>query len=109
MSSSDPIISLFIIVLRRVLIFAVLSVLLGLLIWYWLLTSKFDVDASGLLIWVRVAWHPIGSKVPAVFLYGALTIGTLTTTVIYLLIGRWWKKRANVTQHRGARLDNQEV
>lgn len=105
MSSSDPILSLIFMALRRFLLFVFLSVLIAFLVWYWLLTSQFGVVVDGLMTWLRSACSPVSSKVPAVFLWGALTIGTLSTSVIYLLIGRWWKKRATVQQYRGAQID----
>jgi|GEM_PF-3806929 ABC-type phosphate transport system permease subunit len=107
--TTDPIISQFVMALRRILIFIVLSILIALFVWSWLLKSKFGVHNKELLDWMSVAWPPEENKIAAVFLYGSLTIGILMTTIIYLWIGRWWNKRANVTQHRGARIDNMKV
>jgi hypothetical protein len=106
----DPIIALFVVVLRRVMIFLILALLLSLSVWCWVLTSPLDVPVRELLGWLRHAWSPVGDKVPAVLLCGSLVIGTLSMSVIYLLVGKWWKKRASVQhQHRGARLDDGEV
>lgn len=102
--TSDPIIGLFSIVFRRAMLFILLSASLACGLWCWLLISRFNVPVHDLIDWVRAGWTPTDSKVPAVFLSGALTIGVLTTSVIFLLIGKWWKKRGDV-HRRGARLD----
>lgn len=106
--SQDPIIETFNIAFRRCLLFVLLSLLLAAILWCWLLKSQFDVPARDLIDWARATWSPTGKKVLFVFACGSLTIGTLTTTVVYLLIGRWWKKRGDV-HRRGARFDEREM
>lgn len=107
--NTDPIVSLFFIIVQRFIIFTVLSVLIALFVWCWLLMSQFDVSVMELITWLSAAWTPEGSKVPAIFVYGALIIGTLATSIFYLLIGCWWKKRARVPQIRGGRLEDWEA
>jgi len=104
--NSDPIVSLFVIVFRRVMSFIILSVLLSLILWCWLLKSHFGIPSNKLIVWLQAAWSPSESKLPELFFYGSLAIGTLCTSVIYLLIGSWWKKRATVPGPRGGHIED---
>lgn len=102
--SRDPILDTISIAFYRCLLFILLSVVFAAILWCWLLMNQFDVSVRDLIDWVRAAWTPNGKKVPLVFACGSLTIGILTTSVVYLLIGRWWKKRGDV-HRRGARFE----
>lgn len=104
----DPIMDVFSMWFHRCTLFLLLSLLTAFGLWCWLLMAHFDVAVRDLIGWARAAWTPAGSKIPAVFAYGALAIGTLTTSVVYLVIGQWWKRRGDV-HRRGARFDSQEA
>lgn len=105
---SDPIIDHFAIWFRRTFLFLVLSLLQAIALSLWVILVEFGVTSNDLQFWLRAAWaSKAGNKLPAIILYGSLTIGILTTTVVYLLIGRWWKKRGDV-HRRGARFGEGE-
>lgn len=106
---SDPIIDHFAIWFRRTLLFIVLSLLQAIALSLWVLVIELHVTSNDLQLWLRAAWSPtIGNKLPAVILYGSMSIGILTTSVVYLLIGKWWKKRGDV-HRRGARFNEGEM
>lgn len=102
----DPIVEHLSMWLQRLVWFLVLSLLQATALWLWVLLSKFDVDRDGLMLWLKLAWTPVNNNpLPQVMVAGALIIGHLNTSVVYLLIGKWWKKRGDVHQ-RGARFDD---
>jgi hypothetical protein len=101
---NDPIIDLLALFLKRLVLFLILTALIGLALWLWILMAEFDVAFHDLGVWWHEGWTPVSHKLPVVMLRGALTIGFLTTGVVYLLIGKWWKKRGDV-YHRGAKLE----
>jgi hypothetical protein len=105
MNPHDPITNYIGIVVHRLVLFVILSFILATALWLWVLLGEFHVTASDLLHWLREAWTPVDNKLAAVILYGALTVGVLSTSVLYLLIGKWWNKRADVRQYRGARFE----
>lgn len=100
----DPIIHTIGVLAQRVLLFVVLSLLVALGLWLWVLLGLIDIPAGDLMAWTP----PEGRKLAAVLAYGCLAIGVLSITVLYLLVAKWWKKRGNVHHHRGARLDERE-
>lgn len=102
----DPILSTFSIVFRRLMLFILVSLLLALIVWCWLLMVHLDVPTRDLIEWVRATWTPGDRKLPAVFAGGSLAIGILTASIIYLLVARWWKKRGDV-HRRGARFEGE--
>jgi len=105
--STDPILDLFGLVFRRAMLFIALSLLQAAALWLWLLTAEFGVARGDLTFWLRVAWTPPeGNMLAAVITYGCLVIGLLNTSVVYLLIGKWWKRRGDVHHRRGARLED---
>lgn len=106
---SDPIIDHFSIWFRRTLLFVVLALLQAIVLSLWVLLVEFRVTSNNLQFWLHAAWTSTDeNKLPAVIMYGALTIGILSTSVIYLLIGKWWKKRGDV-HRRGARFGEGEM
>jgi hypothetical protein len=105
--STDPILDLFGLVYRRTILFIALSLLQAAALWLWLLIAEFGVTRGDLLFWLRVAWTPpTDNKLAAVITYGCLTIGLLSTSVIYLVISKWWQRRGDVYHRRGARLED---
>lgn len=106
--TTDPIVDLFVVFIRRLLYFIIMSVLIASLVWFLVLTKKLGVPDKELATWLSEGWSPVKSIVPEVFFIGALIIGTLSTCVIYLIVGRWWKKRATVRHHRGGRIEDSE-
>ncbi|MET3138206.1 hypothetical protein AAKU61_002572 [Undibacterium sp. GrIS 1.2] len=106
---SDPIIDHFAIWFRRTLLFIVVALLQAIALSLWVLLVEIHVTNNDLQFWLRAAWSPtIDNKLPAVILYGSLAIGILTTTVFYLLVSKWWKKRGDV-HRRGARFGEGEM
>lgn len=105
----DPILEHFALWLHRFMLFIVLSLLLSIALWLWVLLFQFNLDRDVLTSWLRSALYPNrSSKLPAVVLFGSLTIGFLSTTVIYLVVGKWWKNRGDVHQ-RGSRFDKRSM
>lgn len=106
---SDPIIDHFAIWFRRTLLFILLALLQAAALSLWVLLIELRVTSNDLQFWLRAAWASTAdNKLPAVILYGSLSIGILTTSVLYLLIARWWKKRGDV-HRRGARFGEGEM
>jgi len=108
--TTDPILDQFSIWFRRAMLFLVLSLIIAMAIWLWVLLAELNLTSGDLPFWLKNAWTPSisGSKLPAIILCGALTIGVLSASVLYLIIGKWWKKRGDV-HHRGARFDEREA
>ena len=103
----DPIFNLIGIYYRRSMLFIILSLLFATCLWLWVLLQELNVGTNDLLVWLRAARTQIGAdKLPIVILYGSLTIGVLATSVLFLIVGTLWKKRATVAHHRGARLND---
>lgn len=100
--TTDPILNLFSIILRRLILFILLSLSFAVALWCWLLLVQFNLSASDLLIWFHAAWPPADNKVASVFLWSTLAMGVLTSSLIYFMVGLWWNKRGDI-HHRGAR------
>ena len=107
---NDPILDRFGIWLHRFVLFILLALLQATALWLWALLAKFHVEWRDLLFWLKAGWaHQEGHELAAIMLDGTLTIGILSTGILYLLIGKWWKKHGSVHHLRGARLDNGEM
>lgn len=103
----DPLLNHIGIVLRRSAIFVALVALqlFGLWVWFWAHFQRAGVEQAFRLF--VEAWPLDSGKIAAVLAIGLLWIGCANTAIIYLLLGRWWKKRADVLHRRGSRFVDQ--
>jgi len=103
---TDPIVNRIRIVVDRGVLFIILSLIDALVLLLLVLLFKFGVDFRDVPTWLAQAWTPpAGHKLAAVIVYGCLIISVQFTTILYLMIGMWWKKRGHVNHYRGAQID----
>lgn len=104
MSHHDPILHYFFTIIRRVLLFVILAALASAGVWIWLLLGFYDLTTDAAWTATLAALPTVTNRTGAVMLAGAGVIGLLTITSLYLMIGWWWSRRADVHHRRGVQL-----
>ena len=119
----DPIVSALSIRLGRIVRYVFLSFFVALLLWVALLLSiwgppSVDHHVTGLrdivtyyrdlAIWLgKATWSALptaGDRGMAILLWGCVALGCSLTLNLFLVIGRWWRRRSEVVFRRGARM-----
>ena len=99
----DPLLHHFSMLLRRTLIFIVLSLAQSLALWLWLWPHFYDVSVLDAARFLGAAWPVTLDSFYSVQAAGMLWVGCADTAILYLLLGRWWWRRADVMHRRGSR------
>lgn len=92
----------------RFALFWFLSLSLALALYCALLLGHFGVAPRDLVMWLKAGWPTATNKTAAAMLWLCAAQGVTTTSVVYLTIALWWKKRGGVQHRRGARRDWEE-
>ena len=101
--SHDPILDSIDVIAHRALVFVLLSVFQAILLFWWFLTCVNGIEYTDLIPWLDEDGVP-GRSLITIFWY-FLIVGVFNTSVVYLTIGVWWKRRADVHHYRGAHLE----
>ena len=104
MTHHDPILHYFATVVRRILLFVVLALLASAGVWAWLLFGLYELNAQTAWTATLAALPTVTNRTGAIMLASSGAIGLLTVTSLYLAIGWWWSRRAEVHHRRGAQL-----
>jgi len=104
MNHSDPILHYFSTVARRILLFVILALLASAGVWAWLLLVFYEMTTEAAWTATLAALPTVTNRTGAVMLAGSGVIGLLTITSLYLMIGWWWTRRADVHHRRGVQL-----
>ena len=99
----DPLLSHMGVLLRRSTIFVALVAvqMFALWVWFWMHFQHAGFqEAARLLV---EAWPLDSGKIAAALALALLWTGCANTAIIYLVLGRWWKKRADILHRRGSR------
>jgi len=88
--------------LQRVVMFLVLSALMGLAVFSSVLLAYFDLDWHAIWPHLRAAWMPADDVLHDILLRGSALIGVLLMVVIYLVTALWWRDTGAV-HRRGTR------
>ena len=110
MNRLDPILNELLMLAQRALLFIALALVhaLGLWMWFWM---HFEAKTflSTLEHLGKTLPMPLDSFA-SVQMIGMLWIGSADTAVLFLLLGRWWQRRADVLLRRGTRyVDDRDV
>lgn len=119
----DPIVSALSIRLHRLIAYFGISFLVTLLIWAALLLSIWGPPIIGhhgvgwrvvvafyrdLAIWLgKATWSALpaaSDRGMAILWWGCVVLGCSLTLNLFLVIGRWWRRRSEVVFRRGARM-----
>jgi hypothetical protein len=107
MSNRDPLLDQINLVAYRLLLFVVLGLAQVATLWLWFWTHFKDWTFLEAARYVVNAWPLSLDMFPSVMAMAAVWIGFANTAVLYLLLGRWWKKRSDVLHRRGSRLSDE--
>ena len=123
----DPITTALAIRLHRVMNYLFISLLLSAVLWLALLLTirgqpiispyaadwrAIAVDLQGTITGLAsTTWEAMhGHSSTSILLWNCVALGCSLTLNLFLLIGRWWRRRGEVTFRRGARmLDTREL
>lgn len=104
MNGNDPILNAIKVRFERLVLFIVLSALISLALWIWVLLGWFDFGfASAWQLTKEVYLIAEDGKSIVLILRGCGVVGVLTTSVIFLLAALLWRKSGDV-HRRGAQL-----
>ena len=102
MSSHDPILNAIKVRFERLVLFIVLSALISLALWTWVLLGWFDFGFASAWKLTKEAYFTVEEGRSIVLIFRACgVIGTLTSLVIFLVAALWWRKSGDV-HRRGA-------
>lgn len=102
MSDRDPILNALKLRFERFILFVVLSALISIILWIWVLLGWFDVEFSSIWQLSKEAYSAAEeSKSIVLILRGCGVIGVLSTSVAFLVAALWWRKSGDV-HRRGA-------
>lgn len=105
--SRDPLLRHLGIIINRSILFVVISLAQAIALWLWFWTRFENWTIWQVLRYAANAW-PLSAEVfPSVMALGVLWIGLADTAIVYLLLGRWWRRRADVLHRRGSRFIDQ--
>lgn len=104
MSHQDPILHYFATVVRRILLFVVLALLASAGVWAWLLFGLYELTTEAAWTATRAALPMVTNRTGAIMLASSGVIGLLAISSLYLAIGWWWSRRADVHHRRGVQL-----
>ena len=88
---------------RRGIIFAALTIAQTSALWVWLWMTFKEMNVIEAVRVVAEAWPVHLDKFSSVALVACAWIAFGNTSMLYLLLGRWWQKRADVLHRRGSR------
>jgi len=99
----DPLLHHLGLITRRALLFFILSAAQAITLWLWLWLHFNDWTFVETVRYMSTVWPLSLNAFASVMGMAAVWIGCADTAVLYLLLGRWWKRRADVLHHRGSR------
>lgn len=98
----DPIWTAMHLRLQRIVMFLVLSALMGLAVFAAVLLAYFDLNWRDIWLHLRAAWMPADDTLHDILLRGSALIGVLLTIVVHLVAALWWRG-SGVVHKRGTR------
>lgn len=102
MSDRDPILNALKLRFERLVLFIVLSALISLAIWTWVLLGWFDFRFTSAWKLTKEAYLTIEEGESIVLIFRACgVIGVLITSITFLVAALWWRKSGDV-HRRGA-------
>ncbi|MFA7270366.1 MAG: hypothetical protein WC073_13570 [Sterolibacterium sp.] len=99
----DPLLHHISLIARRILLFFMLSAAQAIVLWLWLYLNFNDWTFIETVRHMANVWPLSLDVFASVMGMAAVWIGVADTAVLYLLLGRWWKRRADVLHQRGSR------
>ena len=100
---SDPILHHVGVVLHRTLLFVLLSAAQAIALWLCFWTHFKSQTLLEAARYLADAWPMSMDSFVSVQAMGMLWISCADTAILYLLIGHWWTRRADVLHRRGSR------
>ncbi|MGV3582859.1 MAG: hypothetical protein ACO1N8_11200 [Methylophilus sp.] len=102
MSAHDPILSAIRLRFERFILFIVLSALISIISWVWILLGWFEIEFGSIWQLTKDAYSPTEKGKSIVLIFRSCgVIGVLTTSVTFLVAALWWRKSGDV-HRRGA-------
>lgn len=108
MLTKDPIWTAMHLRLQRVVMFLVLSALMGLAVFSSVLLAYFDLDWHAIWPHLRAAWMPADDTLHDILLRGSAIIGMLLMVVMYLVAALWWSDSGSVHKRGTRYLDERD-
>ena len=104
MSTRDPILNALKLRFERLVLFIILSALILLALWAWVLLGYFDLNLASIWRFTKDAFLTNEqNRVAALILRGCGIVGVLTSSVMFLFAALWWKRSGDV-HRRGTQL-----
>lgn len=102
MSDRDPILNALKLRFERLILFIILSALISLALWAWLLLGWFEFELGNFWQLTKEACITSDEKKSSVLLFrGCVVIGVLSSSVAFLVAALWWRKSGDL-HRRGA-------
>jgi ABC-type transport system involved in cytochrome c biogenesis permease subunit len=105
--NSDPILDEVRKYILRSVYFVLLSASIGLVTFAKFMSPALEFEVVVLPPALVLVCVPSDANVTARIAFLSMCVGTLLTTVVFLLLARWWQRRSELPR-RGARLESEE-
>lgn len=103
----DPLLQHIGIVLQRSILFLILSLAQAVVCWLWFWAHFKQWSLVEATRHLANAWPLSLDAFSSVQAMGMVWIGVANSAILYLALGRWWKRRADVLHRRGSRVVDQ--
>lgn len=101
---NDPVIGSILIGIRRVVLFVVVSLVIGSSLWLTMLVRGYQATFSNLWPWTVGVWDGHGDFFATALFYGSYALGFLLVVVMFLLAALWWRGRGDTLHRRGPQI-----